>query len=271
MEETPKKPLISIIIPTRNSGATLERCLCSISAQSFKDYELIIVDCHSTDGTAEIAKRFGATLIESKAGLPAARNLGFSASKGRIILSIDSDMILEPSVLADAAGSMAGFGALIIPEVGYGDDFFSKCKDLEKRCYINDLQIESARAISRDAFQKVGGYDPDLFFGEDHDMHSRLKSGFKIGRIGSKIMHDTSAVPPLKQISKAYNYGLTIHNLRAKKNQRGDFALNPANFIFIRHFGKLAKEPVHACGLLFFKSLEYCFGLAGFLSGKARS
>ncbi|MFH0737213.1 MAG: glycosyltransferase family A protein [Candidatus Micrarchaeota archaeon] len=270
MEENPKKPLISIIIPTKDSGATLERCLRSISEQSFRDFELIIVDCHSTDGTAETAKRFGAALIESKAGLPAARNLGFSVSKGRIILSIDSDMILEPSVLAEVAGSMAGYGALIIPEVGYGNDFFSKCKDLEKRCYIDDHRIESARAISREAYRKTGGYDPDLFFGEDHDMHSRLKAGFKIGRISSRIMHDTSAVPPLKQISKAYNYGKTIHNLRAKKNPRGDFALNPANSIFIRHFGKLAREPVHAAGLLVFKSMEYCFGLAGFFSAKTR-
>jgi glycosyltransferase involved in cell wall biosynthesis len=270
MDEEAKRPLISIVIPTKDSHATLGRCLDSISMQGFKDYELILVDCHSKDGTDALAAKHGAKVIESDAGRSAARNLGFGAAKGDIFVSIDSDMILEPSVLSDIKDGMDRYDALIIPEVGYGDDLFSRCKDLEKRCYIGDPLVEAARAFTRKSFQDAGGYDIHLVFGEDWDLHGRLASGKNtIGRVSSRIMHDTSSASPFSQIRKAYTYGRTLPSFLAKKRPQAANPIDIRQTLFVRHFDTLRKEPVHATVLLLIKGLEYAFGLAGFISSKA--
>ena len=259
---------MSIVIPTKDSACTLEACLSSITAQDYRNHEIIIVDCFSRDGTIAIAERFGAKIIQSSSGRSEARNLGFSVSQGPILLSIDSDMLLEPSVLGEIASSMHGDGGLIIPEVGHGADFLSRCKDLEKRCYLGDPLVESVRAFTRDAFMAVGGYDPALIFGEDWDIHNRIISSFSIGRISSRMMHDTSNASLFSQFRKAYLYGRTFPAYLAKGQPQARAMLDPKRIFFIRNFHKLKKEPLNAIGLFFIKGFEYAFGLVGFLSAK---
>ena len=66
--------------------------------------------------------------------------------------------MLEKNVLGEIAENMNNHGALILPEIGYGTDFISKCKDLEKRCYVGDEVVEAARAFSHEAFETVNAY-----------------------------------------------------------------------------------------------------------------
>lgn len=260
--------LISIVIPTRNSGKTLGHTLRSISAQTHKNHEVIIADGCSSDDTCEIARRFGVRLISSKASLPGARNEGFRLAKGSIFMSIDSDMILSPAMLEEVAAKMGSHGALVLPEEGYGRDFISRCKDLEKRCYIGDSIVEAARAFRRDAFEAVGGYDPGLLFAEDWDIFCRIREKFSIGRVDSRIKHNTEGVSFLSNLRKAYRYGYTLPRYLAKGHRQAEQWLDPRNFFFIRHMWKLKDEPVHAAGLLLIKGSEYAAGMAGFLGAK---
>lgn len=85
------QPLISIVIPTKNSANTLDSCLRSIVTQTYHNIELVIVDSQSTDRTIEIAGEYSAKIIETQWGLLGARFLGFKASKGDYILYLDSD------------------------------------------------------------------------------------------------------------------------------------------------------------------------------------
>ena len=259
------KPLISVVIPTKNSASTLGLCLASLDSQSFRDFELIIVDAFSTDETKEIAERSIARYFTCGASLTAARNQGFSKAKGRIFVSIDSDMILENSVLGDIAKNIPENDALIIPEIGYGTNFLSRCKDLEKRCYIGDGVIESSRAFSRETFEEIGGYDPNLHFGEDWDLQQRLIPGRKIGRTSAQVMHNTQNLSIVHDLRKAYVYGKTLHNYLAKRNRQSADWLSPGNFFFIKHFDKISREPMHALGLVMIKGLEYSAGLMGFV------
>lgn len=260
-------PLLSIVIPTKDSACTLEACLRSIAEQDYRNHEIIVVDCFSKDGTPDIAKGYGATVIQSDAGPAGARNTGFGMAAGNILVSIDSDMILEPSLLSDIVASIDGHGALIIPEVGHGDDFFSRCKDLEKRCYIGDPIVESARAFRREAFDAVGGYDPGLHFGEDLDFHSRLALRFSIGRVRSNIMHDTSGMSLLSQMKKSFIYGKTLPRY-LEKDPRSPLMDAGRRIFFIRYFHRLREDPLHAIGLFFIKIFEHISGLAGLLSAK---
>ena len=111
--------LISVVIPTRDSEASIGSCLQSIERQGYRDFEIIVVDGNSRDRTREIALR-AAKVMTTGAPVPEARNLGFASARGEILVSIDSDMILEDGLLQDIAERMDGFGALVIPELGCG-------------------------------------------------------------------------------------------------------------------------------------------------------
>ncbi len=261
---------ISIVIPTKNSGKTMRKCLESIKNQTYRDYEIIVVDGFSRDDTVKICREFTDRIFVSDKSLPACRNIGFTNAKGDIFISIDSDMILQKTVLEEVANKMKDNGALIISEIGYGDDFVSRCKDLEKRCYVGDELIESARAFSRKAFEAVGGYDESLLFGEDWDIHERIQSGFDYGRVESRIMHNTENLCMIHNLKKAYNYGKSLPLYFSKERPR-DRWITPSKIFFARHFSKLRKEPITALGLTVIKSMEYAAGLAGFISYKLGS
>jgi glycosyltransferase involved in cell wall biosynthesis len=262
------RPLISVVIPTKNSDKTLELCLESIKDQIYQNYELIIVDGFSKDDTISIVKKYTDKIFIANSGRSNARNLGFSKAKGEIFLSIDSDMILERKLLEEIAANMNGHGALILPEIGYGTDFISKCKDLEKRCYIGDGIIESARAFSREAFETVRAYSTDLVFGEDWDIHWRIKERFSVGRTEAKILHNTENLSLVGDLRKAYIYGNTLPYYLAKEHPQQKEWLDLRKIFYIRHFSKLIKEPIYAFGLFLIKTMEYSFGIIGFLAAK---
>jgi FkbM family methyltransferase len=261
-------PLMSIVIPTKNSARTLGACLESLKNQTVKDFEIIIVDDSSEDGTKELAEAYGARYMVSNSTPPGARNSGFSSATGSVFISIDSDMILEEGLLEEIAKKMAGpeeYDALILTEVGYGDDYISRCKDLEKRCYIGDGLVEAARAFRRTMFEASGGYDPALFFGEDWDLFMRLKKECrKIGRTQAKLMHNECLSIPA-YIRKAYKYGTSFSKYARKNRIHALTIFSPRRSFFFRHSGKLVREPLHAIGLVLMKCMEYSAGFAGFI------
>ena len=88
--------LISIIIPTYNHSQYLERCLKSIENQTIKNFEIIIIDNHSTDNTQSVVKKFvhlpiKYLLIHNKGIYAKSRNLGIKNSSGSLIAFLDSD------------------------------------------------------------------------------------------------------------------------------------------------------------------------------------
>ena len=100
-----KQKRISIIVPVYNVAEYVERCVASILAQTYEDFELILVDDGSTDGSGEICGQLkeGDSRIrvihQENQGLSAARNRGLSAATGDYITYIDSDDYVEPSYL----------------------------------------------------------------------------------------------------------------------------------------------------------------------------
>ena len=88
--------LISIIIPTYNSGKTINRALNSVFSQKYKNWELVIIDSYSKDNTIKIINSFNSKKIKiyyirKSKGLAKARYLGIKKSKGKLIAFLDSD------------------------------------------------------------------------------------------------------------------------------------------------------------------------------------
>lgn len=96
------KPILSIIVPVYNVRAFLEKCLDSILAQTFKDFELIIVDDGSTDGSGEIcdayAERDGRITVihKNNSGVVSARKAGIAAASGTYAGYVDGDDWIDP-------------------------------------------------------------------------------------------------------------------------------------------------------------------------------
>ena len=98
-------PFFSIITPTFNRGHILPRAIKSVLNQTFKDWELIIVDDGSTDNTSEIVKEFlrdkriKYIKLERNQGVGKARNKGIELSTGKFIIPLDSDNVLLKKAL----------------------------------------------------------------------------------------------------------------------------------------------------------------------------
>jgi len=94
------RPKISVIIPAFNEEKYLPACLESLRKQSFRDFEVIVVDNNSTDRTGEIARNYGFKVVEEKRqGMIPARERGFREAKAQIIARTDADTVVTPNWL----------------------------------------------------------------------------------------------------------------------------------------------------------------------------
>lgn len=112
--------MISIIVPVYNVREYIERCIASILNQTYLDYEVILVDDGSTDGSGEMCDTFSMQYDKIKAihqknqGLSAARNTGIRAANGEVLSFVDSDDWTEPQMLQSMMEAMLKYGADIV-------------------------------------------------------------------------------------------------------------------------------------------------------------
>ena len=96
-------PAVSVMIPVHNRRDPIARAVDSVLAQTFRDFELIVVDDGSDDGTGEVLAAYGDRLTvirQERAGVSAARNRGVAASRGPLLAFLDSDDWWLPEKLA---------------------------------------------------------------------------------------------------------------------------------------------------------------------------
>ena len=110
---------ISIIIPIYQAEARLKECLESVASQNFKDFEVLLVDDGSTDGSSAICREFCAVdsrfiyIRQENRGASAARNTGLDKARGEYICFVDADDILEPTYLSAFIGNIVGSDVLV--------------------------------------------------------------------------------------------------------------------------------------------------------------
>ena len=113
------RPAFSIVVPAFNAARTIERCLQSVFDQAFEDFELIVVDDASHDGTVAIVSRFADPRLKlmrnaRNVGPAEARNRGLESAEAPFIIFVDADDWIEPSFLAEADAAMRGGSDLLI-------------------------------------------------------------------------------------------------------------------------------------------------------------
>jgi GT2 family glycosyltransferase len=195
-------PLISVIVPTFNRWPLLRQALDSVLAQSFRDFELLVVDDGSTDGTTEELKKIGPRLRlfgTTRKGVAAARNLGVSRARGRFIAFLDSDDTWLPRKLERQAAFMAQhpeFQICQTEEIWVRNGIRVNPRAVHRKpsgdIFLPSLALclvsPSAVMMTKELFERVGGFDESFPVCEDYDLWLRIGAEFPVPLIAEALV-----------------------------------------------------------------------------------
>lgn len=272
------KAFVTVIVPTKNSSATLDDCLNSIKNQTYPAIELIVVDNFSDDETLNIAKRYTSHFYSKGPERSYQRNFAVSKAKGTYVCIIDSDMNLEPEVIEQCVDLMATNKKTVgvtIPEKSFGEGFWAQCKELERSFYVGVPYMEAARFFYRKDFLDIGGYDVAMVSGEDWDLSQRIESRGKLARTSAYIHHDEGHISLLKTIKKKLYYAKLFASYTENSGSQEKVGQQTNLFgrykLFFSHPKKLFHNPILGLGMLFMKTCEFGFGGIGYLMAKVHA
>lgn len=225
------KPLISVIIPVCNREHYLAEAIESAIAQTYHPIEIIVVDDGSTDGTADVARRFSETVryfYQSNSGCSAARNTGVKKAQGSFLAFLDSDDLWVEEKLFRQMAVLDSDGDLDMV-FGHVSHFYSP--DLEKHKRDKLLrQTEKMPGyhagtllIKREAFLGVGLLDVNYELGEFLDWYGKAKEmGMKSAILPEVVMkrriHSSNMVTLKRNDQKDYIRILKASLDRRRKN-----------------------------------------------------
>jgi glycosyltransferase involved in cell wall biosynthesis len=267
-------PLVSVVVPTKDSAATLELCLSSIRGQRHANLELLVVDNASTDGTRAIAGRLADVSIQGGPERSQQRNIGIANARGEFVLWIDSDMELRPDVVALAVGAAerADATGVFIPEVSVGWGFWTRCRNLERSCYAGEPWIEAPRLIRRSYLESVGGFVPWLSGTEDAELRVRmLADGSRLAWAdGAVIVHHEGRLTLGFVARKRFYYGLGLPRFRAAHPGALSRQAGATARAFARALPRLLSHPILAAGVFVLRATEAGAYAAGAAAGRRR-
>lgn len=185
---------ISIIIPTFNRSLSLKRAIDSIIKQSFSDYEIIIIDDGSTDGTAEMVQKFFPDIkyhYQANKGVSAARNKGLTFATASWIAFLDSDDEWYPEKLesqVSALKSMPSYKICHTEEIWIRNGIrVNQMKKHQKsggwifrQCLPLCAMSPSSILIHDSVFEDVGCFDTTLPACEDYELWLRITAKYPV-------------------------------------------------------------------------------------------
>ena len=181
-------PFLTIVIPTKNEEENLPRLLMSIRAQTFSDYEIVVADASSTDKTREIARSYGARVVDGDVPGPG-RNRGAAVAMGHVILFLDADVTMTSTkFLSENLEEMKRKGANVAT------------------CLV--------KPVSRNPVDKAmhEGFDETVVFAEDHDYVQRAeKAGYRF-----RVLRSQPIAVSVRRLDKDGRLGIAMKYMMAE-------------------------------------------------------
>ncbi len=196
-------PRVSVIIPTYNRAGMVLEAVASVQAQGWRDFELIVVDDGSADGTRESLEALGPGVkllsLSRRRGASAARNLGIEAAQGEWLSFLDSDDLWLPEKLERQMAYLEAHPDLRIcqteeiwwrrdrrvdpPRTHRKEGGWIFLRSLE-RCLVSP----SAVVLHRRLLEEVGGFDETLPAAEDYDLWLRISWRVEVGLVPEPLV-----------------------------------------------------------------------------------
>ena len=269
-------PKVSVVVALYNAERTLDECLASLSRLSYPDYEVIVVNDGSTDGSQAIIDRYPfRSIVAENGGISAARNRGLHAATGEIVAYMDSDAYADPDWLRHLVRTFLESGAdgvggpnLVPPS----DSWLAKCVYRSPggptQVMMDDTTAEHIpgcnMAFWKRALDDVGGFDP-LFTaaGDDVDVCWRLMHrGYRLGFSPSAVVwhHRRPSVAAFWRQQVGYGFAESLLERRHpnKFNRWGHaswqgtiyspyprFSLRPRSVIYHGLWGSAPFQPLY--------------------------
>ena len=268
------KPLVSIVIPTRNSSKTIEECLSTIQKQSYQNIETIIVDSKSTDNTREIATSRGCSkVISTDWKLLGARYLGGKAAVGDYILMLDSDHVLVQDAVERSLRLFETYDMLCLEEISYHSrTLIEKLFAADRRFVFSEIQKQLdpihgtllARFFKRNLLNQALEAIPKALLpfvvAMDHEIiyYEAWKLSTKVGVLPTGIYHHEPTTL-LELWRKNLRYGRTTKPLFAN-GYYNDFIRKRTLRFRNSSRGTLTADRFMSCLLLSLKAPAYLLG-----------
>lgn len=199
-------PTVSVILPTFNRAATLDRSIESVLRQTYDDFELVVVDDGSTDDTGDVVDRFDDGRIrylehDENRGASAARNTGIAEARGEYVAFQDSDDEWHPEKLAK---QMAAFRQApdTVGVVYTGcwrtengvekylpyDGVESTEGDVQRSLVRRNFIPTPVAVVRRDCFERVGGFDERAPPLDDWELWLRISDRFEFRLVDEPLV-----------------------------------------------------------------------------------
>ena len=189
-----RPPLVSVVIPLYNKAPYIRECLASVFAQTYKNFEVIVANDSSTDGSEKIAAKYPIKLLNiSNRGVSAARNAAILNSIGEFILPLDADDWIDPQYLSKTLPLMQpeiGTVSTDMQRFGVNHQSYVPAVLCTAKQEYESNQIPACSLIRREAFLEVGGYNSTVDGYEDWNLWiDILKRGWKLAILNEPLFH----------------------------------------------------------------------------------
>lgn len=197
-------PRVSVIIPSYNARKYIGEALESVAAQSFTDYEVIVIDDGSTDGTgAFVAERYPDVRYRRvpNGGASRARNLGVEEARGALVAFLDADDLWLPTKLEkqvrrfeeDHALAMVFTESVVFAGEELRPNPYSKRErlmqgDLVRNIFLYSYVGTPTVMVRKDVFEQVGGFLEGLQVAEDDNLWMRIALRFQVDLIDEVLV-----------------------------------------------------------------------------------
>ncbi len=206
--------MISVIIPLYNKAPYVEKAIQSVFAQTYTDWELIVIDDGSTDNSVSVVEAMHCITCSDKVrlnqqknvGVSTTRNRGVEMAQGEYVCFLDADDWWDEHFLEEMHKAIEAY-----PEVGIiGTNYWYVKNGRQRVCvkdmqagyidyvkaYLHQMQVSGgmplwtgAICIRKDVFLAIGGFNPQLCLGEDFDLWIRIANDYKVAFVDKPLAY----------------------------------------------------------------------------------